>query len=80
MQKVRAKFRCDNVTPVSGCEPENHLYVINMSPVYSDDPASENKVFTKYTPAGGFHMNVTVPETAAFFVPGQEYYLDFSKS
>lgn len=77
METVRAKFRCDNVETIPGGE---EMHVIRMSPVYSDDPASENKTFTKYTPAGSFHMHVTVPETAAFFVNGQEYYLDITKA
>lgn len=78
MQTVRAKFRCDNVENVAG--PEAAINVVRMSPVYSDDPANENKAFTEATPAGGFHMHITIPETAAFFAQGQEYYLDITKA
>lgn len=70
MRTVRAKFRCDAVLDE----------YVSMAPVYSDDPNSENKKFTDATPAGTFAMRVTNPETASFFEPGQEYYLDITKA
>jgi len=80
MERVRAKFFVSSVQQAAsrGCEALNTT--VTMCPVYSDDPSSENKVFTKYTPSGELKMSITVPETAAFFEPGQEYYLDFTKA
>lgn len=78
MEKVRAKFTCNHVA--DNGSKENPSFNVFMYPVYSDDPDSENKKFTKATPSGQFTMTITVPETAAFFEPGQEYYLDFTKA
>jgi len=79
MEKIRAKFRCnyvqDNAHAMAGSG-----HSVYMTPVFSDDPNSENKKFTEATPAGTFNMTITVPETAAFFEPGQEYYLDIVKA
>jgi len=79
MKAVRAKFHCnyvqDNAKAMSG-----EGFSVFMTPVFSDDPASENKAFTEATPAGCFNMMITVPETAAFFEAGQEYYLDITKA
>jgi hypothetical protein len=71
---VRAKFRCNYIAEGKG------NWTIHMSPVYSDDPASENKFFTDATPAGTFQMVVTKEEAAKAFEVGKNYYLDFTKA
>ena len=78
MKTVRAKFLCTHVAN-NGSET-SPSFAVYMGAVYSDDPNSENKKFTKATPNATFNMVITVPETAAFFEPGQEYYLDLTKA
>ncbi|MHC1791833.1 hypothetical protein [Solidesulfovibrio sp.] len=81
MQTVRAKFRCNHVQDNAQATAMAGTGVtVFMTPVFSDDPSSDNKKFTDATPAGNFNMTITVPETAAFFVVGQEYYLDIAKA
>lgn len=80
MEKVRAKFYVGKVEQAASQGDVGRNTTITMFPVYSDDPKSENKAFCQYTPSGEFKMLVTVPETAAFFESGQEYYLDFTKA
>ena len=45
--------------------------------VYSDDPNSENKQWSKWTPM--FHLDMTINNPGAFgkLEAGKEYYLDF---
>lgn len=80
MEKVRAKFFVSGVNKATSQVGGNTITTVKMHPVYSSDPDSENKVFTDATPCGEFTMGMTVPETADFFEPGQEYYLDFTRA
>lgn len=78
MQTVRAKF---NVGFVEDQSKENDpRFLVRMYPVFSDDPSSENKVFTDATPGGELSLLITKPDTVAFFEPGKEYYLDITKA
>jgi len=79
MDKVRAKFRVNEMV-AKGDTPQVVYTTVKMVPVFSDDLNSENKAFTKYTPSGSFEMLISVQETAAFFKPGHEYYVDFVRA
>lgn len=70
--RVRAKFKVNSVTNYQNCSD------ICLSAVTNDTP--ENKTFWQHTPSGEMKLQVIKPETAAFFEPGQEYYLDFEKA
>lgn len=72
MRTVRAKFKIDSVT--------KHQFggQVRMSAVHSDDPNHENKVFTDYTPMGTIEIAIAKEDTLSFFVPGNEYYVDFN--
>jgi hypothetical protein len=68
VKKVRAKFVCDEVaTTVSGKK-------VSMSPVTSG--SEENESFFKWTPFGKLEMGVVNPDVE--FIPGQEYFIDFT--
>lgn len=76
MPEVRAKFRCDTVTETrfaNGAQTD-----VNLVPVTSGAP--ENAIFGKYTPSGQIRMTINNPDAAAQFIPGQEYYVDFTKA
>ena len=68
---VRAKFRCQSVKSYGTALPAN----IEFSAV-ADASTPENERFTKYTPGG--QLTLTVDNPAVTFVPGQDYYLDFT--
>lgn len=78
MTTVRAKFNVGFVEDQS--KEGDPRFLIRMYPVYSNDPNSENKVFTDATPGGELSLLITKPETAAFFVPGKDYYLDITQA
>ena len=63
---VRAKFVC-------GFKDGNAIY---LNPVYSG--SEENKEFFKFTPGGQIILNCANERAAAQFVPGREYYVDFT--
>ena len=70
---VRTKFRVCDIS-VHDCGTE-----VFLSPVYSDDPQSENKVFWDATPSGNFRMMIKNEAAAKYFENGAEYYIDFTK-
>ncbi len=63
---VRAKFKVQSVSEGS----------VKLSAV--TDGSEENKTFFKYTPYGEIQMGMVNPQTAEQFVPGQEFYVDFT--
>lgn len=75
---TRAKFKVESrkeysyeTGKVSGVEVE-------LKPVYSDDPESENKTFWQATPNGSIQMYIENVEAAKMFQAGKEIYVDFS--
>ncbi|UYD38972.1 hypothetical protein [Tolypothrix sp. PCC 7601] len=69
---MRAKFIIESVN--------HHLdksVSIKSRPVL--DGSEENKSFSKYTPYGNLEMKIDNPNAVDFFIPGAEYYLDFTK-
>lgn len=70
---TRTKFR---VTQVA--HNEGSMSTVSLVVVTKDSP--ENKVFFKYTPGGSISLTVVNPEVASKFVPGKEYYVDFTEA
>jgi len=67
---TRAKFKVDEVaTTVSGT-------TVRMTPVTSGSP--ENESFFKWTPFGKIEMGTINPDVK--FIPGKEYFIDFTES
>ena len=77
MEKVRAKFRVNDVSPVTEGEDAGCAKV-SLSPVISG--SEENKTFYKWTPGGVMELSLVSQETAAFFKPGEEVYIDITKA
>lgn len=71
MSNTRAKFKVVSVT-----ESEGGLKTVNMQPVTSGSP--ENTAFYKWTPSGQIQLGTINPDAAAPFVPGTEFYVDFT--
>ena len=69
---VRAKFYAYSITHFTGGGAR-----VELLPVFSTDPADENKKFWDATPTGKIEMHIK-GEAAQSFVVGQEYYVDFS--
>lgn len=66
---VRAKVRCNSI--------ENGA--VEFGTVYEPDASkdTENARFTQATPWGTIKLGIDNPAALAFFVVGQEYYVDF---
>lgn len=69
--KVRAKFKCMSVT-----ESEGGLKSASLQPVTGGSP--ENANFFKWTPSGQIQLGTINPEAAKLFVPGREFFVDFT--
>jgi hypothetical protein len=92
MVTVRAKFKVNKIEltshrPAVRDEKGNwvqqdpvQLRTIVMSPVYSDDPGSENRKFWNASPSGEIRLG-TINEAAwsAFEIDG-EYYVEFKRA
>lgn len=69
---VRAKFRCSSVEDFG--PGKTRSYKFNASVDKAGIPEAEQ--FTKYTPSGS--LTISVDNPAVVFVPGKEYFLDFT--
>jgi len=71
---VKAKFRCDSLTPTDGEQK-----ILKMSAVM--DGSEENKSFSRWTPSANLEMFISNETKAGeLFEPGKEYYLTFEKA
>jgi hypothetical protein len=70
---VRAKFQCSQVTKTAwGAE------MVELGAVTAKAGEIENASFSKATPNGQLKMQIDNPAVQGFFIPGAEYYLDFT--
>lgn len=70
METVRAKFKVDSILQTLSGE------TIELTPVING--SEENKIFYKYTPGGKICLQTVNHEAAEVFVPGKEFYIDFT--
>ena len=73
---IRAKFKVQRTGQVIYGQGKI-MHDVEMTPVYSDKPDSENKAFWDATPNGSFKMLSIIPDA---FEIGAEYYLDITKA
>lgn len=71
MSTVRAKFKVATITESEGGQKTARLH-----PVTSGSP--ENVEFFKWTPGGSIDLSTLNPKAAEQFVPGREFYVDFT--
>lgn len=70
---ILAKFKVGSVTDYG-----NKNEGVALSPVIGG--SDENKSFSLYTPSGKIEMHINNPEACGFFIPGEEYYVEFKKA
>lgn len=75
---VRAKFRVHLALPSTDAAGKITGYRVELSPVYSADPESENAKFYSATPWGQITLGTLNPAAGEQFKPGQEFYVDFT--
>jgi hypothetical protein len=76
---VNAKFFVSEKAETSwqGQKPPRGIRIV-MAPTSANGQA-ENDAFAKASPSGKLEMVIMNPPAAAFFEPGAEYYLTFTK-
>lgn len=74
---VRAKFKVDSIERAKW-HPDKEVQTIKLSPVYSNDPESENAKFYAATPGGQILLGTVNAEAAKEFDLGKEFYVDFT--
>lgn len=70
---ILTKFKVGSVTNYG-----NKNEGVNLSPVASG--SEENKSFSLYTPTGKIELAINNPDAVGFFIPGEEYYVEFRKA
>lgn len=75
---VRAKFRVQTVFQSTDNKGVVYSENVTLTPVYSDDPNSENRAFWEATPSGQLQMWISNRAVFGYFIVGQEYYLDLT--
>ena len=70
MSQVRAKFLVHSVTETADGKQ------VRLFPVTSG--SAENTSFYKWTPSGSIELGTVNPEAAKHFVPGRQFYVDFT--
>lgn len=73
---VRAKFIVTSVTHYAGFKGAK-VALTPVNPQHQE--TSENLAFWEATPNGEITMQITNPQAAERFQPGDEYYVDFTK-
>lgn len=69
---VRAKFKCESVLHVPGAGS------VVLRPVQNGVSSDENAQFWKYTPSGSIELTTINSLALEQFIPGKEYYVDFT--
>lgn len=75
---VRAKFRVTNSAAFTDASGKPNGHKVTLTPVYDSNPESENGRFYRDTPWGEITMGTVNPDVAHAFVPGSEFYVDFT--
>lgn len=76
-RRVRAKFKVNRIEREQWGGGKE-VQTIVLTPVYSNDPASENAKFYAATPSGEIKLGTVNADAAAGFELGREYYVDFT--
>ena len=67
---MRAKFHCTSIKKYQGSSE------VELTTQYSD--SKEDNQFSQATPSGDLKMMIDNPEAKDYFIPGKDYYLDFT--
>lgn len=70
---VRAKFKVRSVVEYEGGNKEAQLEAVTTG-------SAENAEFFKWTPSASIKLSTLNPTAAAYFVPGKEFYVDFTEA
>lgn len=84
-QKVRAKFKVINITPVDTSLyidfKDKNLFNVGLLPVVGDPKTNkENAEFFAATPGGNINLDAVNEVVADQFEIGEEYYVDFTRA
>jgi hypothetical protein len=67
---IRAKMKCTSITK-QGDHENVHLMAVT-------DDTEENKTWSKWTPNGSASLSISNPDAQGQFLPGTEYFIDFT--
>jgi hypothetical protein len=78
---VRAKFKVVHIGLTEGRDKQGQpcvQHTVTLQPVYSSNPAHENKAFWDATPAGKIELGIVNTAAGEQFELGAEFYVDFT--
>ena len=74
---LRAKLRVSEVLHRINADGTTASEEVKLQAVYSDDPESENKKWSTWTPSASFSMTINNPDAFGKLSQGHEFYVDF---
>ncbi len=74
---LRAKLRVSEVLHRKNPDGTTGSEEVKLQAVYSDDPESENKQWSTWTPSANFSMEINNPSAFGKLASGHEFYVDF---
>ena len=79
MNVMRAKMVVNSVTKYDGYETLK-MDAVGKNESYPEDGSDDDNTYAKFTPAASLEMHINNPKLHGSFLPGQKYYLDFTKA
>jgi hypothetical protein len=75
---LRCKVRVAEVSHLKNADGSTSQEKITLSAVYSNDPNSENKQWSTWTPFAHFQLGINNPQAFGKLSSGHEFYVDFT--
>ncbi|MFG1226027.1 hypothetical protein [Xanthobacter wiegelii] len=79
MSAMRAKMVIERVEKLENVEIL-HFRAVSKSTSYPPDSSDEDNTYAKFSPMGSLSLTVANPNLIGKFLPGEKYYLDFTKA
>lgn len=79
MTAMRAKMKVNSVIKTEYGE-KLEFTAVPKSTSYPEDGSDEDNTYAKFSPSGTVTLQVANPALFGKFIPGEKYYIDFTKA
>ncbi len=79
MSNMRAKMKLQSVTKTEFGE-KLQFSAVAKNGFYPEDGSDDDNTYAKFTPSADLTIQVSNPALFGKFLPGEKYYVDFSKA
>ena len=75
---LRCKLRVSEVLDRKNADGSTSTEIVKLQAVYSEDPESENRKWSQWTPVGNVEIHINNPDAMGKLSNGHEFYVDFT--